>query len=447
MGLTTFWTQLTAPRVREIAPQQRLSNPEQRGPGTTSSVQKARKYNTEPNVISDVILTQPAISAEEGKMRRRSRGGVLTQQRSEGNLRKRRSWFGGRPAVDENVPDVPTLPLFCSGRNRHMADQSVTGIGRPGTALTTDEQVPWSRSVTPEGYEGKEKRKSIFGSRKRSQSSVSQVKSKKRQSWFGGRASDDDAPPMPAAPTTRRMEQTGQQSYAVQAPENEGTSGRRLSRSRAPSRPRSKSNVSSKSKRKSWFQSRNPDDADIEEEQPPVPQMPALMYDYGHATPTPDSSVATTRSPDQSNFIDHNIFADSPVRAFMTEDPVKTMRRGNSIKQPRPISGVSLSSRRRSYIPKNAANGFLRSASGNRASQRHSLLDDGDGGMICLSEEQQVEWDKLKHLMEVMESRQDDGVIGMLRELEEDEHAERRHDRSMYRNDDALAALEFGVAH
>lgn len=42
---------------------------------------------------------------------------------------------------------------------------------------------------------------------------------------------------------------------------------------------------------------------------------------------------------------------------------------------------------------------------------------------------------------------QDEGVIGMLRELEDEEHAERRHDRSMYKNEDALAALEFGVAH
>ncbi|KAK5126920.1 hypothetical protein LTR85_008278 [Meristemomyces frigidus] len=438
MGLSAFWTQITGPRVKEITPQtQRLSDQEQRRPGTASSVQKARQYNADPNVISHAAHNHPAVS-EEQKLRRRSRGHRLTKQKSEGILRKRQSWFGSRLAVDDPVPDVPSLPLLGHERNRHMADAHAAGPARPGTALTTDEQISWSRPATPEAYEGKEKRKSIFGSRKRTQSSVSQTKPKKRQSWFGGRVTDDDAPPVPAIPTHNT------QDYAVQAPEQEQTRSHRMSLSRALTRSRTKSNVSLKSKRKSWFQSSNPDDDgnDVEE---PLPPMPALTRDYGHQTPTPGSSVATTRSPVHSNFVDPMIFADSPIRAFMAEDPVQTVTRGNSIKQPRPISGVSLSSRR-SYVPKNAASGFLRSTSGRRASQRHSLLDDGEGGMICLNDEQQKEWEKLKNLMEVMESRQDHGVIGMLRELEEDEHAERRNDRAMYKNDDALAALEFGVA-
>ena len=80
--------------------------------------------------------------------------------------------------------------------------------------------------------------------------------------------------------------------------------------------------------------------------------------------------------------------------------------------------------------------------------------------MICLSDEQQREWEKLKNLMVTLEQRQDtaspdyyspevsslaedDGVIGMLRQYEQEEE---RRDRTVHSNAAALAALEFGTA-
>lgn len=376
---------------------QRHSRPEQRRAATDSGVSRARQYDSDSGVTSDITPGQPARGAEERSTKRQNHVTGLTKHKSADNLKRRRSWFGAKPA-EEHVPEVPSLPHLGHQKNRHM--------NAPATALVIDEQTLQSTPATPDAYEGKEKRKSILGNQKRSQSAVSS-KPKKRQSWFGGRALDDDAPPIPSIPTLNKSEQPNSPSYAARAPEKEDKSNRRLSLSRALSRSRSKSNVSTKSKRRSWFQSSNPDhDEDDNDAQPPLPPMPALTHDHGHLTSTSGSSVSTTRSPDQSEYTDPFIdpVADSPLRSFTAEEPIYTAARCSSIKQPRPVSGVSTN--RRSYVPKNAASGFLKSTSGRRASKTHSLLDDGDGGRICLSEEQQREWDKLKHLMEVMENRQ-----------------------------------------
>lgn len=236
-------------------------------------------------------------------------------------------------------------------------------------------------------------------------------------------------PPVPAMPGQLVDPQAGVvPPVAKERRVSKRLSLRRLSRSRS----KSDAGASQHARMNSW---QKLDDH-------PLPPMPALVRD--DSLHTPESSVATTRSPVQSEFIDPRILADSPM----------TVTRQGSIKQPRPVSGVSLTAkRRRSYVPKNAANGFLKSTTARsassgggtdrRGSHRHSLMDDGEGGVVCLNEEQQREWDKLKHLMEVMEKRQDDGVFGMLRELEADED---RMDRAMFSNVEALAALEFGEA-
>ncbi|KAK5124091.1 hypothetical protein LTR08_006099 [Meristemomyces frigidus] len=459
MGLATFWSKLVSgSRVKEIPPQP-SPNSGNLGPRVDPNGRQARRYNTDSNVLSHVAPSEPAaVTSQEQKAKSKPRDPTLTKQKSEGNLKRRRSWFGNKPEPEKNIPAVPRLPPIRHERTRHTAQPSTESVTRPGTALTTDDQIPRSRPVTPRVPEEKEKRKSLFGNRKRSQSSLSQTKAKTRQSWAGGRAQAIDAPPIPAMPLTRQF---SYEVEPVQVPQNEQMKllTRTMSRSRTkseaalkPLRPRTEAAVKPLKKRKSWFAGSGKPANNAEKAHPPLPIVPALMRDDD--LDTPDSSVATTRTPDQLNFVDPTIFADSPVRTYGADDSlVRTVTRGNSMKQPRPISGVSLS-RRRSNAPREEANGFLQTTDNRRASNRHSLLDDGEGGMMCLSEEQQSEWDKLKRLMEGMERRPDlvahsdtsegtdTGVMGMLRELELDDNHQR--DRSMFANDEALAALEFG---
>ena len=421
MGLSSFWSQLTGSRVKEITPHHRPFSFE-RQQDEVSNVQIARRFDAETNAAQDVALSRPATTAGDRQARRKSRGPILAKQKSEGNLKKRRSWFGGRPAHEEDVPALPALPPF--GGHRFIADMPNEKAARPGTAVTANERISWSKSTTPEAYTPKlEKRKSFFH-RKRS------------KSWFGGRPAEVDAPAVPPMPMRADIQQRAIDAAPLEREDGEEKRNSRLSLGRASSR-----SASIKRKRKSWLQSSNPDDTD--DEPPTLPPVPPLaQHDHFY---TPDSSVATTRSPDQADFVDPAVFADSPVRSYPAESPIHTISRCNSIKQPRPISGVSLSSRR-SYVPKNAASGFLKSTTNSRrSSYRHSLLDDGDGGMMFLSEEQQLEWEKLKKLLEVVERRQNDEIIGKLREEDEDEYGNKR-DRGLDSNAEALAALQFGDA-
>lgn len=434
MGLGTFLSNLTSPRVKEISPHQSYSNLERSSglPHTRSSpnVPHSRSHNHEAYATNNGVSRQPLTALPETTEHRKSRPG-MAKQKSESNLKKRRSWFGGKRRVHEDVPAVPQL--HDSAAEAQPA--------RPGTAVTTDEPISWSRSQTPEDSERKtERRRSFFG-RKRSQSAASNKS--KRRSWFGGRADDEEAPPMPPMP----IQHSSEQHHTASAPYSDREKGRTGSFSFSRQRRTSIASTRSK-KRRSWIlpQSSNPDSEDEREEpHPPLPPLPALMADDGTSF-TPDSSVATTQSPVYPNFMDTSTYAPESPRPFFTEDPVKQVTRGNSIKSPRPISGVSLSSRR-SYVPRNAEKSFLKSTN-RRSNIRHSLLDDGEGGVMMLSDEQQREWDKLKNLLEVMEKRQDQEAdrASDYTESEADGRSalERRNDP--HSNSDALTALEFGVA-
>lgn len=385
---------------------------------------------------------------------RRASRPKITTQKSDGNLKKRRSWFGGKPKVDADVPDVPSLHRPTQyDQNRHRYDRLQDDVTGPGTALTTDERVKSSRSQPPEVPDQKLERQRSFFGRKRSQSSTSTTKPGKRKSWFGGRADEDDAPPLPAMPVQLKA----QQQEVAKASSSPPQPAREQRSSRPELLQRSKSATSTSSRRskrrKSWVKSSNPDSEDEHEEvTPPMPPLPALTPDDGELYAT-DSSVATTRSRAPSASVDPRIHTDGTQHAFLFEDPITHVTRGNSIKAPRPLSGMSMSSRK-SYVPKNAASGFLKSTTPNsrRGSTRQSLLEDGEGGVVFLTEEQQKEWDKVKHLMEVMERRQNRGVEGMLQDLEVEESGTTGHERDddrrrpVHSNTDALAALEFGVA-
>ncbi|KAK3113189.1 hypothetical protein LTR53_009760 [Teratosphaeriaceae sp. CCFEE 6253] len=460
MGLSSIWTALVGSRVKEITPHRPFSFEQQEAHATELATPRghhASPYGNHAAAFSEAAISQPTITREEKQAKRRRRGFSLSATKSDGDLRKRKSWFGAKPAADD-APAVPALPPLrpadSSLRWNETHATPAPKLSRPGTAVTVDDQVPWRRPATPEAAHAEQRKsrrlslgKALLSSRKRSKSTVSQAPPTpvmaKRQSVLGGHR--DMAPPVPALPAsaTELIDPSTGVVPSLEASFDKRRS-RRMSFSRTFSRESRKSTASMKSQRGTWWQSSNPDG---DEAPPPVPSVPSLTGDDG--TATPDSTIGLAASPDHSNFV--------PGRSDFGEMPVRTVTRGTSIKQPRPVSGVSLSSRK-SYKPTNAANGFLKSTT-SRSSRRHSLLDDGDGGMICLSDEQQKEWDKLKHLMVTLEARQasppasvstdvasldeESGVLGMLREYEDEEN--KRH-RRMYSNADALAQLEFGTA-
>ncbi|KAK3637963.1 hypothetical protein LTR56_013363 [Elasticomyces elasticus] len=452
MGFSSIWTALIGSRVKEITPHRPFSFEQQEAAAVEEHA--SAFYTHHAAAFSEAVLNPPVGTQDDKKAKRRSRGFSLSKTKSEGDLKRRKSWFGGKPAA-EDAPPMPALPVLRStGSGLGWYEQGAAAEPqptRPGTALTTDDPITWSRPVTPEAPQV-EKRKSrrlslgraLMSSRKRSKTTTSQApptpKLEKRQSVLGGHR-DMAVPSVPTYATELINPDHGDEPLLESSFQQRKS--QRISSNRGFNGERRKSAASARSQRGSWWQSSNPEDGDAP---PPVPHVPSLSWDDGSATP--ESSIAFTASPDNSDFIDQSVFADSPVR---------TVTRGTSIKHPRPVSGVSLSSRR-SYKPQHAASGFLKSTS-DRSSRRHSLLDDGDGGMICLSDEQQREWDKLKNLMITLEGRQDsspvykssevvslaedNGVMGMLRAYEQEE--DKKH-RRMFSNSEALAALEFGTA-
>lgn len=413
MGLSSLWSQIKESRVKETVSQRSRFSWEL--DAEPAAIPYTRRQNAAPPVRRDFVIPQPLNTFDEKKQRRKSHNfGFAKHNKSESDLRlkKRRSWFGAKVQADEDVPTVPALP-------------SVEDV-RPGTTVTTDDSASWRKaaSPSPDAVVKKERRKSIFGTRKRSKSSVPSMH---RRSLFGGnRTIESLPPPIPSMPSIAVNRDPGKtppldvhQGLASPKSLNGGFS-----------QSRSTSNASVRKKRRSWFVSSNPDYSD-DDEPPPIP---ALIYDDGSVTPT--SSVPMTRMPPQPCPTDHSIFIKSPVHA---------VTRVGSTKQSRPASSATLAGNRRSYTPRNAANGFLKSTTPDtRSAFRHSLLDDGDGGIICLSEEQQREWEKLQHLMDVLERRKDQHhLVGTIGEVGE---REAKQDRALFENSETLAALEFGIA-
>ncbi|KAK4507809.1 hypothetical protein PRZ48_001544 [Zasmidium cellare] len=284
----------------------------------------------------------------ERSERRKSRTPTVARPTSKKS--NRRSWFGGRPDRDEDVPAVPRLVQHTKTRDDDV---------RPGTAITTN-------TIETQG-----RRHSIARSLSR------------KKSWFKAQEPQvtvEALPPMPvtvnqpkAATSTLPADQRRRRN-SVKTIERRGSTASTV-------RPKVK-------KRSSFWASSNPDDSDSD-----IPPVPALIRD--------DSSS------------DDN----QPTR------------------KPRPLSTISTSSRK-SYTPKSAAKGFLKSTNGASEEQRKSfrrsfhLEDESD--LVCLTEEQRIEWAKLMNGQSKSEERAD-----------VPQTEERKGNR--YSNAQALAALEFGV--
>lgn len=171
-------------------------------------------------------------------------------------------------------------------------------------------------------------------------------------------------------------------------------------------------------KRRSWWASSNPDDSEDEE----VPPVPSLIRDQNY---TPDSM--------NSDPFDHVDLSRNP-------DLTETTTRTSSVKSPRPLSVCTVKTVR-SYKPKSAVKGFMNSTSGAtesaRLSYRKSFNIQDDAAMVCLTDEQRVEWAKLMNEGDTFRDRPS------LKST--NSYASEVSVKDRFANDQALAALEFGT--
>lgn len=317
MGLSNFWANITAPRVREITPRKNGQKAQDGRPATSSGVRTIRRtpsldddgedggeLNTVESLLTTNIIEPPQqahVNLEERKMKRRSRGLSLSRSRTEEGVRRRKSLFGGSKDAqkEEHVPDVPTLPtlsaIYSSQAPHHLND-----IDRPSTAISAISPAP-SNSKASQAFElfpaarlnepAKEQNaneevfelpaelppamppkkpdaptKTEKEEKKSRRRSLGEVLTGKKSAKVTGREELDSekGPPVPALPA--RGPTDSATPFAKQTSKFE-TRSRRNSNASVASKA---SKMSRKSKRKSWWQRSKAQD----EESEPLPPMP-----------------------------------------------------------------------------------------------------------------------------------------------------------------------------
>lgn len=405
MRFSSLLAHITAPSIKDLIPQRfRFSwEPEPSRPPSPPSppplfspASLSRRYtsggSTHSTVRQPAALQDPVNGSEEPRYTRRSRSLRLSRLKSSTNLtlRKRRSWFGGRPCDDEQASSVPTLPPL-NGQDAQFlgtvyTEDEITGLG---TALTTDEIITWDTPVSPVTDERQKSRQQFFAGRKQPQLMVS-----RRSSGIlslGDQPNVNDlVPPISVMPVAARGPY-GSTTDSVAADGDGLEQSSRTSMRRTLSGSWSKSDASSINRRRRQppFQHLNPDDIAAEGighryetflTLPPLPELPPLLCDDSIATP--NSTLPQTYS------LEATRAADSAVSTY---SPIPTVARTYTPKHPRPVSGLSLTAKRRSYDPTNAAIGFwtpTTDGAPSRSSYEYSLFDDGEGSMIRFSKEQ-----------------------------------------------------------
>jgi hypothetical protein len=281
------------------------------------------------------------------------------------SLLRRRSWFGGKPDAEEDVPAMPTLI-----RNDY---NSPADLKRP--------------------YLGQSQR-----SNGGEYSQLPSNKRDRRTSTFSNRQDVTTVSALPALPPMP----INASNTAKQATSSLPDEQRRNRRASMKSLYRSPSVTSTKSRRKSrsFWASSNPDDESEEEHIPPVP---ALIRGG-----TPDSARNT-----------------SIEELYPSQQPQQHTRGHSSAKvsgdpAPRPLSTCS----RKSYTPRSAAAGFLKSTTGasedQRKSYRRSFKLGENVELVCVSDEHRVEWEKLMN----KNGRLEDAVFASLGSRGEEEEEE-----------------------
>ncbi|PIB02626.1 hypothetical protein CB0940_01035 [Cercospora beticola] len=314
-------------------------------------------------------VRSPDAESSRPKDSRRSRG--LSMSRTRSIYNNRRSWFGGRPDTDEQVPEMPKTV-------------------RAGQA----KDIPLS--VLPSSP---------------AEQATGQPRAAKRQSSRFTQNERGPVAPLPALPSMPVTVDRSAQPATSTLPAEKRRS-RHASTSTLRRQP-SISSIKSRRSRSSFWVSSNPDDSDSD-----IPPVPPLCRG--------ESSES--------------------VRRDDSEDDVRLSRRltrnNTEPAKSRPVSVVSTMSRK-SYVPRSAAKGFLNSTNGasdeSRKSFRKSFNMEDDSAMVCLTEEQRIEWAKLMNGdMKLAEATRTSTP-----EMDKGDNNPPR--RPSYANSQALAALEFGI--
>nr|OQO22206.1 hypothetical protein B0A51_10274 [Rachicladosporium sp. CCFEE 5018] len=388
---------------------------------------------------------------------------VSLTKKSTSNRKSRASWFGGaadEDSSDDDVPAVPTIPTYLAYERRRDMGNKAGPFTREdfsmGLAITSDDV---NGAVSParsrqQSSTSKESKRLSMTRRKSTVSTKSTSSSKsKRKSWFAANpASDSDVPPVPAlahdnlpSPNTNSTfesdferflmkahngppnpkrhtiaQPTDYESFLTQSEAYE--TAKAAQRPRIPEPTRNVSLFATNAKRRASYAPGAP---------PRRPPPAAHSSSYNAATSCASHSVPS-----------------SPSHAVPTLTPVAAARRSWH--------------HRPSITTKTHRNTMPAAALASQpVSPKHAIT--------VRSPDQQAEWDQFQAFMQANDEREEDGVMGMLREFSREEEdgghgwsrleTKRREIRvgsidengawkreSVYENEQALKALEAGVA-
>lgn len=383
MGLSSFFASFRSPKTEGNVSQRASYRQERPRPNTTANAKPSRREYVENTGLPSTPPSATLPPTRDGDQeRRKSRGFSLPRQKSQHGLSKRRSWFGGRPDSDADIPAVPMLVYVGNRQPTTPQDDASHSTSGAVSRDTNDKRVPAGRSSSKPS---------------RTTNDDGSSRRKSRSSAHNGEVTTETIPP-PIPPMPVNVPHSKQPTTSALPADRR--------RSRAPSVKSISSVKTSKSRRKSrssFWVSSNPDDSESD-----VPPVPALVRD---ASPDGGSN---------SSF-----------------DHIDSARRGGNIQQPRALSVGT----KKKYVPKSAAKGFLVSTNGaseeTRKSYRRSFKMQEDVDLVCLNQEQQIEWARLMNEDDKQSPRDApekfDGLAGEVTE------------ENKFSNAQALAALELGL--
>lgn len=375
MGLVS-WLQSLRGNVRETITQ---SSPSRQRTSPTSRFGHLRMGSRNTPTPTNGQREQ---ETEAKKDNRRSRRFSLAANKN------RRSWFGGRPDTEE-FESVPPMPVLKGHQRLGSNEHELSALPSPTTGPT------------------------------------------KRYSMGRTYSRTDDAknagpvqalPPLPPMPVTVTQ---ASQPATSSLPDAEKRKSRRQSMKsvktlqRMPSEA-SMRTVTKRKSRNSFWKSSNPDESESD-----IPPVPALSR--GDSTESTRDNSDTSEEPRQAR------------RSVRVENKSGSHIRSKSAVSTKTTMTTMSTSSRKSYVPRSAAKGFLKSTNGaseeSRKSFRKSFAMEDDAPMVCLTDEQQIEWAKL-----MAEGHK----LTPLRPAETQSKTEEVDGRK-FSNAQALAALEFGV--
>ena len=440
MTLATFWSSITGQtRIKEIAPANQTSWLDRGRPTTSAGARSAKRFKSE-EFDAETIDWDKKTTASVGRKftrlgrslsRARPKAGKskLRPDTSKQESNVRLSTFGA-PYKDPPVEKVPEVPLAAILKHKSLPappDDPGTPVEIPGTAVTTDATQafqPIGHSAASPMTEEILTEASKAVTRKRSQSR-SQDNVAQTASYFQITPRTTPLPPpsvpLPPIPTS---DSTCTTEFTTPAEYPASPQRSNVLESTGPKRAVQPTDVTYAS----------PNGITSTQgsilEAYPFPQVPSPTRESASSPQTDE------RSPDLETGID-NIVLFSMTSTTSSKSPEK--------RRPDPIR---TSDHANFHTPKDSAIGTPRtpirgSGQGNQGIQKSPrILETVEDDSVCLSNEQQRDWDRVAQMMELMAKEDTDGVAQTLQSSKLGE-GYAYVDKSS--NQQALAALEFGL--